>query len=190
MTCGIYRIRCRANGGVYIGSSVNMEQRFQMHRWLLDHDRHHSIHLMRAWHKYGAIPFDFESIETGVAPERLIEREQFYMDLARTRGDTLFNIAPHAGRTKAAKRTPEQIERMAARFRGKSLTAEHKAKIAPWGRSHSAETREKIRRSQLTNPSFKGRQHTEESRARMSSKVRAYFLWRKTSGSVGARPEW
>lgn len=62
MTSGIYSIRNRETGKQYIGSSVGLHRRFSAHRYLLNAGEHHSIHLQRAWDKWGAAAFDFEIV--------------------------------------------------------------------------------------------------------------------------------
>lgn len=77
---GIYQIRNTINGHVYIGSAVDTEGRFRLHKSSLSKNKHHSIHLQRAWNKYGASNFVFEILEEINIAEDLIVREQFYFD--------------------------------------------------------------------------------------------------------------
>lgn len=51
-TCGIYCITT-PNGSMYIGSSIQIEQRWAEHRSVLRHHRHHSERLQAAWDKHG-----------------------------------------------------------------------------------------------------------------------------------------
>lgn len=60
---GIYKIENTVNGKVYIGKSINIEQRWNEHVTMLNKDRHHSIKLQRAWNKYGKDNFKFTVIE-------------------------------------------------------------------------------------------------------------------------------
>lgn len=48
---GIYRIRNTSNGKVYIGQSVNIEQRWRQHLYELRRDSHHSPHLQYAYNQ-------------------------------------------------------------------------------------------------------------------------------------------
>jgi group I intron endonuclease len=79
MTCGIYKIINKVNGKYYLGSSENINTRWKFHRYDLRHNKHHSIHLQRAWVKYGEASFIFEIIEE-VPNELIIEKEQYYLD--------------------------------------------------------------------------------------------------------------
>ena len=58
--CGIYSITNTENGKRYIGSSVNIPKRWNLHRWRLDKGEHHSPHLQNSWKKRGAEAFKFE----------------------------------------------------------------------------------------------------------------------------------
>jgi group I intron endonuclease len=63
MTSGVYLIRCKPTGKVYVGSSKNMEKRWTQHRVLLNRNQHHSFKLQSAWNKYGENAFQFEIVE-------------------------------------------------------------------------------------------------------------------------------
>lgn len=77
MASGIYRIVNTTNGKSYIGSSVNMANRWRQHRQLLRLGKHHSQHLQNAWKKYGESSFRFDIVET---TNDLISREQWHID--------------------------------------------------------------------------------------------------------------
>lgn len=76
---GIYQIRNLINGKVYIGSAVNINDRWSLHKHQLNKGNHHSKHLQNAWTKYGKENFVFEILEE-IKIEELLEREQFYLD--------------------------------------------------------------------------------------------------------------
>jgi group I intron endonuclease len=57
---GIYKITNIINGDCYIGSSVNIKERFYRHKKDLKKGKHHSIILQRAYKKYGKENFIFE----------------------------------------------------------------------------------------------------------------------------------
>ena len=60
---GIYKIENLVNGKVYIGQSINIEQRWYTHKSELNRNVHYNRHLQNAWNKYGADNFIFEIIE-------------------------------------------------------------------------------------------------------------------------------
>lgn len=95
MTCGIYKITCRATNKVYIGQSFDIEHRWVEHRSDLKRGAHHSFHLQRAWDKYGKDVFEFEVLETCAAKvAHLEERERYWMQNHRSLDRRYgFNIA-------------------------------------------------------------------------------------------------
>lgn len=46
---GVYQILNCQNGKSYIGSSVNIQQRWSAHRSLLNKGQHPNIHFQRSW---------------------------------------------------------------------------------------------------------------------------------------------
>ena len=85
LNIGVYKIRNIINDDCYIGSTSNssgFNHRWRTHIYALNHNKHHSIILQRAWNKYGKDNFIFEIIEECLG-KICIEREQFYMDTIR-----------------------------------------------------------------------------------------------------------
>lgn len=64
MTIGIYKITNKMNNKVYIGESVNIEERWEQHRNDLENNNHHSYKLQQDYNEYGADNFRFEIVET------------------------------------------------------------------------------------------------------------------------------
>jgi group I intron endonuclease len=77
--CGVYQIRCKSDGKVYIGSSKRIYRRWTDHRRQLKDGTHHTAHLQHAWVKYGADDFEFSVIEECEQLE-LEQREQYWID--------------------------------------------------------------------------------------------------------------
>lgn len=50
---GVYKIYCKGNDQFYIGSSVNIEARWEYHKSQLKRGVHHSLYLQRSYNKYG-----------------------------------------------------------------------------------------------------------------------------------------
>lgn len=76
--CGIYKITNKINGKSYIGQSINIKNRWQVHASTKDD---YPIH--RAIQKYGKKNFEWEILEE-CAPECLDERERYYIALYNT----------------------------------------------------------------------------------------------------------
>jgi group I intron endonuclease len=90
---GIYKISCRSDLHVYIGSTKNFRDRFNAHKLDLKKGIHRCKKLQEAYVLYGQSDFQFEILEiTDHIPSTLTEREQYYMDSF----DHLWNTCPKA----------------------------------------------------------------------------------------------
>lgn len=135
----VYRIIHLATGRCYIGSTVNRSDRWQLHRWHLNHGSHHSPKLQRAWNKYGRDAFAFEVVEVVADPNQALDREQFYLDSLRPH----YNIATTASRSMLGRkqsthflemmRGPRENRRRQCCVRGHPLSGEN-LYISPMGR--------------------------------------------------------
>lgn len=77
---GIYEIINKDTKKSYIGSSKQIEKRWEQHLQVLEKGEHHSILLQRAWNKYGKECFEF-IVKEECKEEELLVREQKYLDL-------------------------------------------------------------------------------------------------------------
>ena len=94
MMAGVYIIRNKANGKVYVGSAVNVQRRLKDHRTRLNCGRHGNEYLQRAYDKYGAAQFSFEVLMLCKAEER-IQLEQSYIDSFRSAQEEYgYNLIP------------------------------------------------------------------------------------------------
>ncbi len=102
---GIYRISNLENSKVYIGSSINIKHRWSMHISDLKHNKHHSKHLQRAWHKYGSEVFKFDILQL-CEKELLLYWEQKYIDKYKSANPSYgYNISSTAGNCLGIKHT-------------------------------------------------------------------------------------
>ena len=76
---GVYVITCAATGEQYIGSAVNLRQRWTTHRHGLNKNRSPSKKLQAAWNKYGEHQFSFSPILL-CSPENTLLYEQLAID--------------------------------------------------------------------------------------------------------------
>lgn len=76
---GIYEIKNKLTGKSYIGSSKQIQKRWEQHLQALEKGSHHSVLLQRAWTKYGKDCFEF-TIKEECTKEQLLEREQHYLN--------------------------------------------------------------------------------------------------------------
>lgn len=110
MSSGIYLITNIITNKIYVGSSLNIEQRWNDHRKLLRKNKHRNRHLQNAWNKDGECSFVFEIIEH-CTKDVLTEREQYWIDHTKCIDDAIgYNINPSADTSRGRKYTPVQLE--------------------------------------------------------------------------------
>jgi group I intron endonuclease len=109
---GIYQIINTTNNKIYVGSSINVKQRFNDHKKLLRHNKHPNNHLQSSWVKYGETNFNFKIIEFVINDDLLI-REQFYIDLFSSYDSKIgYNLSKTAGSTLGYKFSEESKIKM------------------------------------------------------------------------------
>lgn len=123
---GIYSIRNTVNGKVYVGSSVNIRQRWKTHKAHLRGDKHHSPTLQRSWNMHGESCFSFDVIEHVRDVEELLVREQYWLDTFRSFGCNGYNSRPIAASNKGFKPSPESIAKRLKTMAGWKHTEERK----------------------------------------------------------------
>ena len=176
---GVYRIRNNVNGKVYIGSTINFKRRKVDHFKELRGNKHPNPKLQKAYNKYGEENIVFEIVEY-VAPEKLLEREQYYIDSLNAVNEG-YNIAPIAGNRLGVKCSEETKIKLKKLQTGRRHTEETKQKLREYhqahpqvgskngmyGRKHTEETIEKMRKAQKGRNL--GRFKTEETRKKISN---------------------
>src|SRR5258708_22007982 len=110
-TSGIYRITCTVTGKIYIGSAMNLRNRWNDHRQHFHGKNHPNKKLQNAWYKYGEQAFTFEVLEL-VLPMSLTAREQYWFKKLKPFGNKGFNIAPIAGSSLGLKHSAETREKL------------------------------------------------------------------------------
>ena len=76
--CGIYKITNIINNKVYIGSAVDIKNRFKTHKRLLKSNKHFNNHLQSSYNKYGIKYFIFETIEV-TFQDIMLDRETYWI---------------------------------------------------------------------------------------------------------------
>jgi group I intron endonuclease len=206
MSQAIYKILNVVNQKFYVGSTNNTKVRFRQHRKLLRGNRHHSKHLQAAWNKYGEEKFVFVIVEEVPTTRSLQEIEEIYLmqhvgqpycyNTGRSADAPWRNappeITPNFG--KAVTQTQkDQISKALKDFYaadyfnhprvGKTHSEETKERIRAaklanptraWlGKARSAETKEKIGDAQRGKPKAPGRKLSEEGRAKIMAAAAA-----------------
>lgn len=157
---GIYRIVCKTTGIFYIGSSICIEKRWNLHRSDLRRGRHKNPGLQAAWVKFGETAFAFEIVEIVDNPKMVIQRERYFIRVFDAHNEVLgFNVAMPRRTIAGQKIGPpslktRQKQRAAALLRGMPpRTAEQNVKLAESQRAAWIRRREKG----LTTQSAEGR---------------------------------
>lgn len=123
---GIYKIQSRCKPErIYVGSAVDITNRWRLHLWELGLNRHHSSKLQNHYNKYGADDLEFSIIEL-CHSSLLIAVEQTYIDKLAP----FFNIALIAGSCLGIERTKEFKAGVSKAKGGVKKTEVHKRRIA------------------------------------------------------------
>jgi group I intron endonuclease len=156
---GIYQIRNKINNKIYIGSTYNFRLRWNQHKSLLRNNIHPNKHLQRSFNKYEEINFDFEILEYIEDKNKLIEKEQYWIDKTNSNKDKYgYNICPNAGSSLGIIMSEETKTKISNANKGHITTEEHKNKIsiANKGKPKSEEHKRKL------SDSVKGFKHTKK----------------------------
>lgn len=158
MDSGIYIIENNVNGKCYIGSSARLSRRRLEHFFYLKHNKHINKHLQNAYNKYGEIAFEFSILETveddGNLKEKLLAREQYYIDLMKPQ----YNILQVAGSnlgynhsketkqkiretTKGVKKSKTHADNIRKAQKGKKFTNEHRKKLSESAKNRKSPSR-------------------------------------------------
>ena len=93
---GIYKIRCRSNNKIYIGSSSNIRFRWTLHKSHLNRGVHTNAYLQRAWKLYGSNAFIWKIIEVCPINKLLIREQKWFKKTKCCNKKYGFNIATDA----------------------------------------------------------------------------------------------
>lgn len=149
MDAGIYAIRNKQNGKLYIGSAKSIVDRFNSHKKALHKGNHHNVKLQNAFNKYGFDNFGFEKLLICKYDDLIM-----YEQLCINGYDAVkngYNIAPIAGNTLGCRFSDETKAKMSASRKGKKRDrdAVDKTAAAHTGMKRSAESCERMRVSQI-----------------------------------------
>ena len=152
---GIYCIRNLISGRRYVGSSVNIKDRWKSHRHNLREGRHPGKAMQNSWLKHGEAAFEFSVLEFIEQVEDLIQAEQRWIDhFDATNPHSGFNVSPTAGNCLGVRHSDDTKAKLSMRRKGVPKSPEHRKAI---GDAH------------------RGRTIPEERRQRVAEGVRRYF---------------
>ena len=149
MQSGIYQIRNILNGKCYVGSAINIQQRWAVHLSMLRHGWHYNQHLQGAFNKYGELIFILSILEYIENSKQLIPREQYYIDTILPE----YNISSTAGSLLGYRHTNEARAKISAAGMGK--------RHYMYGKHHSEETKRKM------SDAHRGKHHSEATKRKI-----------------------
>jgi group I intron endonuclease len=147
---GIYKLKWEESGYFYIGQSIDIQNRFNRHKYLMLKNKNKSGFIQNVYNKHG-MPL-FEILEE-CSYEDLDSREQHYLDLFFD-DEKCCNLNKNAVSSKGYKYSKETIERIKI-LRASSYK---KGKDHPnYGRKASIESRKKMSEAQKGDKSKKAK---------------------------------
>jgi group I intron endonuclease len=152
----IYKIRNVVNGKFYVGSTTDTRERFRTHRSRLRKGVHHCRHLQASWNKYGEDCFKFEVQEVVENATKLWEAEARW-------------LAEHYGKAYCYNAGSSPDAPMRGRFGASN--PKYKVPIAEEQKAAISATLKAFYAEDPNNHPRVGKQHTEETKAKISAKV-------------------
>jgi group I intron endonuclease len=173
MTSGIYLITNHINGKQYVGSTIDIKQRWYRHKYNAERNIHVNAHFQAAWNLYGAFAFKFEVLEYVHNVEDLARVEQYYIDWL----EPVYNICRIAGNTLGRKPSASTKAKISAALSGRQLSDETRQKMSSShkGKEPYAGATQNLLKClpgnvfAVGNQNRRGKKHTEKTRQKMSA---------------------
>ena len=184
MISGIYKIKNIKNNKVYIGSSIDIINRWYDHKTRLNKKRHHSIKLQRAFNKYGKECFIYDIIEE-CESDYLIIKEQYYIDLFDSYKNG-YNSVPNAKNNLGMIHSDETKEKIRDASKGnknmlnKKHTDETKNLISEKLKGTILSENTKLKMSETR----KGKIMSEETKNKMSESKKGKIMSEETKNKI------
>ena len=171
---GIYGIRCKVNGKIYIGqTNMNFGDRQGSHFSLLNNNKHQNKGLQSDWNKYGKENFEFIILHDLKDGEDLDTLERSFISEYRAK-DGIYNILEGGERGYKMGPLPESVkkkigEKNRIHMTGKKLSQETRQKISEAHKKRIASLSEEEQKERIKNfvGNRKGKKMSEEQRQRL-----------------------
>lgn len=157
---GIYVIRNKVNGSIYVGQTKQrFVKRFFLHQWKLRNGTHDNKHLQRAFNKYGEDAFEFEVEEIIIGDSNFFNSEEMRIIKKYRLQGACYNQTDGGDGAKGTKLSEENVRKLAELNRklntGKKASKETRERMSKshkqWHRDHliSEETKQKNKQTRL-----------------------------------------
>ena len=159
MVSGVYLITNNINGHMYVGGSVDIQERFRQHKNY--NDAEYSA-IDKAIKKYGVDNFSYQ-IVTELPPDWSIigEHEKYWIKFYNTFHDKKhYNLTEGGGGIIGFKHTPENRKKQSERMKGVNNPF--------YGKSHSYKSIHKIRKAKMNRPN----PHTKKKKKKIGDALR------------------
>lgn len=178
---GIYGIKNTTTGKLYVGSSVNIKNRWTAHRNYLKNNKHHNGHLQRSYNKHGPEKFEFFVIEHIKDKDTLVQREQYYID--KYNFDSLYNDCPNAVSPLGRVLSEEHKNKISNSLKGRKKSEETKKRLS---KSHSGKKSSKEHRKSLSE-SHLGHRHSKKTLSKITKNSSKFIMF---NGEKLNRTDW
>jgi group I intron endonuclease len=154
---GIYKIQSISRPErIYIGSSINISERWKTHLKRLNKNNHHSLKLQRHYNKYGVSDLQFSIVIQDCKKEDLLFIEQLFLN-----DKPYFNICKYAGNTLSRPCLQKTKQKMSDSHKG--------CKNSFYHQKHSTKVKLQI------SLSHKGLKHSLKTKQKMSDSHNVIF---------------
>lgn len=153
MPSGIYAIRNRKNGKIYVGSTSSFADRWSAHRVALRAGRHGNAHLQAAWKLDGEMSFVFEVLVEQSSDDRSAlnsSEESLMAELGSLDPMRGYNIASASTGMTGYRHTESAKERISQAARGRVPSELERRLLSE--RNRSPEIRQKISAAKKNKP--------------------------------------
>lgn len=183
---GVYKILNTVNNKFYIGSSVNIQQRFKAHISQLNKGIHNNQYLQSAWNKYGESSFEFIVLEEVFNVDNLRDREKYYIQNTNcTHHNIGYNLLADTNIGLGVSASDEIRKKISEACKGE--------KNGNYGRKHTEEELKRMHENRwgknyVKKPRKRGPRKTEEelklSRQRMSEYMKGRIVSEETRQKI------
>lgn len=182
---GIYKITNLVNNKVYIGQSIDIENRWRQHIQKLNNNRHINKHLQSSWNKYTSKCFSF-SVICECTEDKLTEMEQYWIDMYGGINSGLnYNNRDAGNKGRLSKESIRKCSESAKKVKHKPLSESTKLKISNTmkgrpcnnkGYRHSEEIKKYI---SMCSKGKKRKPRSTEHRKKLSESLKGKPAWNK-----------